>query len=99
MKYQIVLSEASKQDLENIWYTTAERWSIVQANKYYEILEEGIYQLCRTPEIGRVLNEISEEYRLYKVKSHLVIYRVSGRNLNVVRILHERMDKKSNMGK
>ena len=98
MKFQIILSEETKRDLEDIWHTTAHRWSIDQANKYYELLEEGINQLSKTPELGRVLHEVSEEYRIYKVKSHLIIYSLEGRRLEILRILHERMEKKRHIG-
>ena len=94
MKYQLQLSKATKQDLEDIWHSTSERWSVEQANSYYELIEQGINQLTRTPELGRRIDELGGEYRGLKVKSHLVVYQLEGRRIHVLRVLHERMDRR-----
>ena len=92
MKYKI--SNEALKDLENIWIYTFENWSIEQADRYYNLIIDEIEYICKSPKSGKDYSDIREGYFRSKVKSHLIFYKMnSDKNLiEVIRILHERMD-------
>ena len=88
-----VLSPAARADLSDIWDYTCERWSEDQAETYVREIQRAIEGLADDPLIGRVCHEVREGYRKYAVGSHTLYYRIAGDDLiDVVRILHKRMD-------
>ena len=89
-KYQ--LSPLATEDLRNIWRYGAGRWGAQQADKYSDKLFDGFELLVDTPEAGQTIEEIREGYRRHIVGSHSIIYRLSSDTVEVIRILHQRMD-------
>ncbi len=85
------LTPLAVSDLENIWLYTFEQWSREQADRYYRDLLEAIEALARGARTGRLV-DIREGYLKYAVGQHFVFYRLSTTTLDVVRILHRRMD-------
>ncbi len=87
-----VISNNAVSDLDEIWIYTLQNWSVDQANRYYNLIFEEISYICKEPESGRPMDHIRKGYRVSKVKSHLILYRVVNDIVEVVRILHQRMD-------
>ena len=88
-----VLSRAARADLEQIWDYTCERWDDDQAEEYVREIQRAIERVVDNPTIGRACDEVRPGYRTHAVGSHTLYYRiVSGDVVNVVRILHQRMD-------
>ncbi len=82
-------------DLEEIWIYTAENWSIEQADKYYQSLISEIEYVAKFFDSGKPITKIRFGYRSTKVSSHIVFYKKSDDSkVEIVRILHERMDLK-----
>jgi toxin ParE1/3/4 len=76
---------------------TAENWSIEQANRYYNLIVDEIEYVSRNFEETTDFN-IRKNYKFSKVKSHLVFYKkTENTEMEVVRILHERMDLKTEL--
>jgi toxin ParE1/3/4 len=48
--------------------------------------------IAQNPQRGRPCDEIREGYRWYPSGSHVVFYRITTKEVVVVRILHQRMD-------
>ncbi len=93
---EIIISEKALEDLNNIWIYTAETWSIVQANRYYNLIMDEIEFVADNFETTKDFGDIRKDYRYSKVKSHLIFCkRVGDSEMEVVRILHERMDLKN----
>ena len=91
MSYKI--SEKAIEDIENIWLYTVEHWSIEQADRYYNLIFEEIEYITKHFESGKDISSIRKDYRYSKVKSHLIFYRKSKNGtIEIVRVLHERMD-------
>lgn len=91
MPYRI--TKAAINDLENIWTYTFEKWSIIQADRYYNLLIDEIKFIADHFTTGKSMEHIREGYRSVKVKSHLIFYRKDADGIvEVIRILHERMD-------
>jgi toxin ParE1/3/4 len=87
-----VISKKAVADLEEIWLYTVEKWSVVQADRYYNLIFDEINFICRNSNSGKSMEHVRKGYRASKVKSHLIFYRVSNNTIEVIRILHERMD-------
>ncbi|HET9744135.1 MAG TPA: type II toxin-antitoxin system RelE/ParE family toxin [Chitinophagaceae bacterium] len=87
-----VISKQAVSDLEEIWIYTAEKWSVEQADRYYFLIIEEINYICRNVDAGKKMDHIRKGYFASKVKSHLIFYRISNNMVEIIRILHERMD-------
>jgi toxin ParE1/3/4 len=59
--------------------------------RYVDGLHERFVVLARQPEIGRRRDEIGQGYRSIVHGSHIVFYRLTRRELVIVRVLHGRM--------
>lgn len=87
------ISGQASQDLEEIWLYTYQNWSAEQADRYYQLLINEIEYLSSHPKSGKDMSHIRKGYRVSKVKSHLVFDRTSVEyRIEIIRILHERMD-------
>ena len=87
-----IFSKKALTDLDDIWYYTVEKWSVDQANRYYELIFEEIGYICKRPYSGKSMDDIRKGYRVSKVKSHLIFYKVVNDIVEIIRILHQRMD-------
>ena len=87
-----IISKRAVADLEEIWLYTVEKWSIEQADRYYNLIFDEINYICRNINAGKSMEHVRKGYRASKVKSHFIFYRVLHDTIEVIRILHERMD-------
>ena len=81
----------AQADLEDIWSYTASRWSAEQAESYHAAIVAAFEGLAARSEQGR-LSDVRDGYFKYAVGSHLVFYRHFESGIDIVRILHQRMD-------
>ncbi|MCM3662567.1 type II toxin-antitoxin system RelE/ParE family toxin [Georgenia satyanarayanai] len=86
------LTPAAQRDLSSIWDFTEERWDIRQAETYIAEIRAAIERVADDPRRGRACDEIRQGYRRYGIGSHLLFYVESAEGVDVVRILHQRMD-------
>lgn len=87
-----VISFRAITDIEEIWLYTVEKWSVDQANRYYNLIFEEINYICKMPDCGKQVHYIRIGYRASKVKSHLIFYKVANDKVEIIRVLHQRMD-------
>ena len=87
-----VLSPRAQADLDEIWDYTELRWSTTQAERYIRQLWQGLEYVASDPRRGDACDDIRAGYRKYAVGSHVNFFRMSGASVDVVRILHGRMD-------
>ena len=87
-----VISKRAISDLEEIWLYTVEKWSIEQADRYYNLIFDEITYICKNINAGKSMEHVRKGYRASKVKSHYIFYRVLNDTIEIIRILHERMD-------
>ena len=92
--YSIRFTEQADADLLNIYIYTYNTWNEAQAIEYTDGLKAAVNKLAENPNrIGTIdRSAVRSGYRSYRYQSHLVFYRVSGQFVEVVRILHKRMD-------
>lgn len=85
------LSPRALADLEDIWSYTAARWSPEQAESYHAAIIAAFEGLAAGRKQGRPV-DARAGYLKYPVGSHLVFYRLSEVGIDVMRLLHQRMD-------
>lgn len=87
------LTNKAVEDLEKIWSYTSENWSESQADVYYRDLIAAIQEIAKRPAcFDRRYDEIFPELYCHKCRKHLIFYHLVDDEVEVVRILHERMD-------
>lgn len=91
---RLKVSQAAADDLEGIWLYTIEHWSLEQADRYLNLILDGFDLILNDPKSGRDFSHVRKSYFAANVGSHLVFYRIdeAADELEVVRVLHERMD-------
>lgn len=90
------ITNKAVEDLSKIWEYTYEVWSEIQADKYYELITSSFHQIVQNPERGKNYDEIDKEIFGLHVGKHIVFYRVAESNdIEILRILHQRMDLKN----
>ena len=60
--------------------------------RYRAALDRALVRLGEYPEIGKELGRDSSGYRSFLVEHHPLYYRTRNDEIEIVRILHERMD-------
>jgi toxin ParE1/3/4 len=85
------LSPLAERDLEDIWSYTAEIWSWEQAERYHADMLAPFQRLASGEAHGRRV-DVREGYLKYPVGSHFVFYQDIEGVVDVIRILHQRMD-------
>jgi len=97
MRYSI--SGKANQDIEKIWLYTLENWSLEQADRYYNLILDEIEYIAENFESGKSADHIKKGYRTAIVKSYIIFYKKSGRNIvEIIRVLHQKMDIENRIG-
>jgi len=92
MSGRYIVSPRAQGDIDDIWEYTLKRWGIDQAEAYTRQVWRHIEAVAETRTIGRARPEVREGYYKYRTGSHLLFFRLIDGGIDVVRILHERMD-------
>ena len=88
-----LLSPAAQADLSEIWDYSAQNWGTEQADRYVRGIQDACNALAAGRKRGRPIDDIRPGYRKLAVQSHFLFYRITNIGLiDVVRILHQRMD-------
>ena len=89
------LTNKAVADLSKIWEYTFEVWSEKQADKYYDELISNCEEIAETPDLGKTYKGISKQLLGIKVNRHIIFYRTISKDyVEIIRILHQRMDLK-----
>ncbi|MBF4518424.1 type II toxin-antitoxin system RelE/ParE family toxin [Flavobacterium sp. ANB] len=90
------LTNKAVEDLAEIWDYTFEEWSENQADKYYRLLLDSCQEIADNNNLGKKYDIVKEKLLGYKSNQHILFYRIlSDSEVEIVRILHGRMDLKS----
>lgn len=89
---RVRLTPAAQHDLSEIWDFTQDRGDLRQAETYISEIRAAIERVAGDPARGRTCDEIRQGYRRYAIGSNLVFYRETDDTVDVIRILHQRMD-------
>ena len=100
-RWRVRLGAAAELDLANILKWTTENFGARKARVYRDALVKAIGELASGPEVAgsKARNDIMAGLRTLHVAwhgrrgRHFLMYRVApGRRIEIVRILHDRMD-------
>ncbi len=88
------LSVAAAEDLENILQYTLDVWGVNQLNIYQSLLEETFDLLIMDPENPMVKqrDELFPGNKSVKSGHHVIFFRLKNNNIEIIRLLHEKMD-------
>lgn len=89
---RLMLTPRAAQDLEDIFDYSADIWGTEQAAAYIRDLHAALKRLLHFPELGRAIDDVKAGVRTLPAGSHLVIYRIRPEVIEVIRVLHKRMD-------
>jgi toxin ParE1/3/4 len=94
-KYRI--SEAAINDLDGIWEYTFLKWSKEQADRYHNLIMNEIEFIAKNFSSGKPMNHIKDGYLVSYVKSHMIFFMRKEGVVEIIRILHQKMDVESNL--
>jgi toxin ParE1/3/4 len=86
------LSKAAEQDITSIAEYTVETFGIEQAITYRDGLVRAFAFLAEFPRAARERTELRRAARAYPYQSHLIIYRIDGEGIFILRVRHARED-------
>jgi toxin ParE1/3/4 len=91
------LSHQAQIDYDDILLFTLTTWGISQMEKYEATLHNSLQGVGRHPQSGESRPDIGPEIRSLVIGRHVAFYKVVGKRVLVIRILHERRDVKSGL--
>ena len=53
-----VISKKAISDLDDIWAFTVKKWSVAQANRYYDLIFSEINYICKDNKVGWSMDHI-----------------------------------------
>jgi toxin ParE1/3/4 len=92
------LTNKAVADLTQIWNYTFDKWSEIQADKYYQMLLDNCTEVAFYPEIGKNYFIVTDNLLGYRAGRHIIFYRrIAEDEIEIIRILHEQMDLKNRL--
>ena len=85
-----IATERARADLRDIWFFGAERWSPKQADTYLRALVQTFDLLADQPMLARERREIAEGVRSHPQGTHIILFRVDPKGIEVLRVVHQR---------
>ena len=87
------LSRSAQADLAEIWDYSARHWGDDRADRYILAIQDACDALADGRRQGRAIDTIRPGYRKLPIASHVLFFRrTAGGIIEVIRILHQRMD-------
>ncbi|BCS96811.1 hypothetical protein DSLASN_24430 [Desulfoluna limicola] len=86
------LTAKALEDFKSMGRHTQKKWGRDQRNTYLAKLNYSFHLLADQPFSGTASDNIREGYRVYHVGRHLIFYRLAPSHIEIIRILHEKMD-------
>ena len=93
-QYRIELSNEAQDDIVDIGRYTLERHGIQQMDKYLNSIDEAINLIQENPNIGRFHQELPEEYKVWRMNEHLIIFLIQDEIISIARVVHVKLDLK-----
>jgi toxin ParE1/3/4 len=88
----LVLNPAARRDVRSILLFTRKQWGQNARDAYEEALNQAMLTLSENPRIGRLRSTVPGDLRTFRVRQHVIYYRLSADTLTVIRVLHGKMD-------
>ena len=92
MKRTVRFSPKAKADLDQIWDHSLKEWGPERAEAYIHAIRSIINLIDQFPAMAKNAENIRPGLLKYAVGSHVLFLRMANRSIDVVRVLHQRMD-------
>lgn len=93
------LTNRAKSDLKDIAKYTQEVWGKEQRNIYLDKIDSIFHLISESFHSGKPCDDIRSGYYKYHIQKHIIFYRkISESEIQITRILHEKMDFSSHLG-
>jgi toxin ParE1/3/4 len=89
---KIRLTSQARSDLDGIGVYTRDEWGMDQAMRYLTALDQCFQHLAKTSDAGRPRPDIRPGLFSERCNRHVVFFRRTSNSLEILRILHDRMD-------
>ncbi len=89
---QLVFSPVALRDIEGIWDYTLEHWGLKQAERYTDTIQNDCLKIAQGKAVHCARVYEREGYSKYQTGMHFIYYRSTDTKIEVMRILHQRMD-------
>ncbi len=89
---KLVIADRARADLKEIADYTGREWGASQGRLYLGAIKDRLARLRDHPGLGSLRAEIGPGYRSVRSGRHIVFYRETAERVEIVRVLHERMD-------
>ena len=86
------LTPAAQKDLEGIWIRKNENEGAERTLNYIDSIESACSTLCDMPKMCRERVEYTPPVRIYPHRQVLIVYRMNGDDIDIIRVLHAGMD-------
>ena len=86
------LSAAAAKDLTGIKHYSVANFGLSRANAYLQDMRDRMRWLAVGPRRGKARGDLLPGLFSYRQDSHVIYYRVGKARIEIVRVLHQRMD-------
>ena len=86
------------RDLQTIRRHSIRVWDYRQTRSYIESIFSVAESLCQFPELGKMAGPQLPGVRIVRSGRHNIFYRVLEAEIEILRVLHERMDAPEELG-
>jgi toxin ParE1/3/4 len=94
-----LLAPLARSDLDEIWdYLGIQKDNPAAAARQTEMLFEKLFLLTTHPLLGEARPDLGDNLRSFVAGNYVVVYRVGGATLEIVRIIHAARDIRSLFG-
>jgi len=87
-----VIRQSAKDDLKEIWHYTANKWNFEQADYYIRGFFKRFEWLAENPQLGKHRADVHTGYYSYPEGKHNIFYVISENTIEIIGIIHERID-------
>jgi toxin ParE1/3/4 len=93
----LIVSDRAQRDIEQIGDFTKGEWGEKAWRRYKDLLMRRMSALRARPSAGRARDDLKAGYRSLLCGSHVIFFRETDSSVEVVRVLHQRMDIRSRL--
>lgn len=89
---KLLLTRAALEDLQSIRAYTLQTWGTEQEKRYLDRIWARFGEILAHPERHRIRSGLFPACRIAAEGKHIILYRASPGQLEIVRVLHSAMD-------
>src|SRR5688572_2079708 len=86
------LAPEAEADLDELWFYIASNGSVDAADRFVDALTTRFFLLATYTRAGRQRDDLSQGLRMFPVGDYVVLYRVEGNDVLIVRVVRGSRD-------